>query len=528
MKGFGESMSISSRIHDTIEGWQAEWKDRLRGWMASWAMESSIRLFDFFEPELREEIRPSFQRLLEIEGLPDDLRNVLTKAIEAPGAIQFAIILPYLVGGIFGLAMGSIAPTSRIGSYQIDKLIKSFRFDPGSIITAWRRDPATYEKLFDDLKDQGWHEDRIEALKFLTLYMPSAAEIVHWYAREVYEPDMIERYGLDSELPTYEETDFPKIGVDPVQAKHHWMAHWEHASYMQIREMLHRGVLSKAKEMPAPPTTKTGWTARDAEGEEAAYDWYRLVEIPPFWRARLTEMMFEVPTRVDVRRWWDMRTISEERLYSIYHSRGYHGKDLDDYVLWTKVYTAWPDLIARFKNGWITEDDVRSELITLGMPPERVEEMIQTKVKTAAPERVAPERTATATEIMKGVKKGVITSEEGIERLMRMGYSREEAEFKLEVYLGVAEGSPESYMEFVALTEAYRKAMGLSYEMPPPELLEAEKALKEAEAELKAKIAEGIKEDKLFPYLKAKDDAGYRYRQMLILWQEEKRKEGGL
>ena len=28
-------MSISQRIHDTIEDWQAEWKDRLKGWSIS-------------------------------------------------------------------------------------------------------------------------------------------------------------------------------------------------------------------------------------------------------------------------------------------------------------------------------------------------------------------------------------------------------------------------------------------------------------------------------------------------------------
>ncbi|GAI33950.1 unnamed protein product, partial [marine sediment metagenome] len=250
-------------------------------------------------------------------------------------------------------------------------------------------------------------------------------------------------------------------------------AHWEHASYMQIREMIHRGVLSLDKEMPEPPTTKEGWAARDAEGVKAAYDWYRLVEIPPFWRARLTEMMFEVPTRVDVRRWWDMRTIDEARLRSVYHAQGYHGKDLDDYVLWTKVYVAFPDLIARWKNGWITEEDVRSELTGYGMPADRLEELIQTKIKTTEPERVSEELDLTKAEICAGVKKGVISWEEGLELLQDIGKSREEAEFILEVKIGAAAGSPETYPEFKEWTQRFRKAAGMPARIPTEELKQA-------------------------------------------------------
>ncbi|GAI47361.1 unnamed protein product, partial [marine sediment metagenome] len=130
-------------------------------------------------------------------------------------------------------------------------------------------------------------------------------------------------------------------------------------------------------------------------------------------------------------------------------------------------------------------------------PAERVETMIQTKIKKVAGERVEPERTATATEIMKAVKKEYITRAEGVDRLARMGYSEDEAGFKLDVYIGVAEGSPETYMEFVDLTEKYRKVMGLEAKLPPPELIEAGKMLKEAkkaEAETREK---GLKEAKL-------------------------------
>jgi len=407
--------------------------DRLRDWLSSFLVKGTNEFLESAEPSTKDIMRDTLNKVLETPEMTPELRKVLEDSLEKGDWVATLVGALAFVTGTIASLFSSGAPMGRCVEYYADRRMESFRLDPMSVINAWRRDPEAYEKYFDDLRDQGWDDERIEALKFFTLFLPSARDIVSWYAREVYEPDMIERYGLADELPTYEETDFPKIGVDPTQAKNFWMAHWEHASYMQIREMVHRGVLSKDKTMPAPPTTKEGWEARDAEGAEAAYDWYRLVEIPPFWRARLTEMMFEVPTRVDVRRWWDMRTIDEERLRSIYHAQGYHGKDLDDYVLWTKVYVAFPDLIARWKNGWITLDEVRAELTGYGMPADRMEELMETKVKPEGAAKTEAERDITKTDIYKGVKTGVITRGEAMELLMDLGFDEDDADYLLTI-----------------------------------------------------------------------------------------------
>ncbi|GAI79763.1 unnamed protein product, partial [marine sediment metagenome] len=196
----------------------------------------------------------------------------------------------------------------------------------------------------------------------------------------------------------------------------------------------------------------------------------------------------------------------------------------DDYILWTKVYVAFPDLIARWKNGWITEDDVRNELAALGMPPDRVEEMIQTKIKPVGPERVEGEKSLTKAEIYAGVKKGVITWDNGLELLQDLGYGLEEAQYILEVRVGVLEGSPETYAEFKEWTQLYRRAQGLEARLLSPELIEAGKAVAEAKIELGKAEEKGLKNEKLAPYLKALSDAEYRYRQLLVKWEAETKK----
>ncbi|MBA7551631.1 hypothetical protein ES705_44179 [subsurface metagenome] len=73
------------------------------------------------------------------------------------------------------------------------------------------------------------------------------------------------------------------------------------------------------------------------------------------------------------------------------------------------------------------------------MKPERIDEMIQTKIKTAAPERVAKERDLTLTDIYKGIKKEIITRAQGMVLIQAMGYDAYEAEFKLNINVPVEE-----------------------------------------------------------------------------------------
>ena len=128
-----------------------------------------------------------------------------------------------------------------------------------------------------------------------------------------------------------------------------------------------------------------------------------------------------------------MRTIDETELRRLYSGMGYRGVNLDNYILWTKVYVAFPDLMARWSKGWITLDEVKSQLTALGMPAARVDEMIETKIKAGTPERTASERDITKTDIIKGVKTGVITRAEGAELLVDMGYDEDEAVYILEI-----------------------------------------------------------------------------------------------
>lgn len=386
------------------------------------------------------------------KGDPND--KVIVDKLAASGEFGLNAVVGFMLGHFLSPVISTSLAPAWEGMGQVAwKTLPVKLADPGTLIRLKYRGLISDDVYIEQLKKQGVGDEVRKLYEDVHLFYPSPAELVNWQAKEVFEPGMISKYGLDAELEGVERDAFYKAGMNDEQIRNFWRAHWEHPAWTAIVEMLHRGQMTEAD----------------------VRDWFRLVEIPPFWRDKMINVSWVVPTRVDVRRFWDMRTITEERLREVYEHRGYHGKDLDDYVLWTKVYTEFPSLMARYKNGWVTTSEVESELVRLGMPADRAKTMIEEKIKKEAAGRTTKERDLTKAEIVNGVKKEVITIDQGKELLEDMGYDPDEAEFILAINIEAASGSPELFWEFKKLTELEKLAEGRKGKRVPETLIEAEK-----------------------------------------------------
>ena len=387
------------------------WGDRLRGWMASWLSRGTKEFLESAEPSAKDLMKDSLTKMLENPGMSPELRKILESSLEKGDWLATFV---GALGMVFGVISGLFSvgrPMGRLMEYYADRRMESGRLDPIQVITAWRRDPVTYEKYFNDLRDFGWDTDRIETLKFITQIIPNVSDLVRMAVREAFTPEIAEKFGQYEDYPDAITEWGEKQGLSKEWLTRYWAAHWDLPAAQQGFEMLRRGIID----------------------EDTLKMLLRALDVMPYWRDKLIGISWEVPTRVDIRRFWEMRTIDEARLRELYAARGYHGKDLEDYVLWTKIYTDFPDLLARYKNGWITLDQVKSEIIGMGLSPERADTLIEEKIKKAAPERVATEKNLTKADIINGVKKGVITRGEGTVLLMDIGYDPTEAEFILAI-----------------------------------------------------------------------------------------------
>jgi len=444
-------MGISARINGWVEDRRKAWGGALGDFLLGSISKGIYKGLADMEPGTIDGIKDRLTLVRDNPDCPEDLKALIDKVITPGNPLLIVVGAAVLLLTMTGMLNALMAPVNRALEYKVDRGVESFRMDPGSIITAWRRDKGKYAFLLDDLDEQGWSETKIEALKFLTEIIPGVSDLIRMSVREAFSPEIAEKFGQYQDPPVAVYPWAEKLGLSKEWVNRYWAAHWELPSAGQGFELLHRGIID----------------------DDTLNMLLRALDVMPYWREKLIAMSWEMPTRVDVRRFWEYGTIDEKRLREVYTAIGYHGKDLDDYVLWTKVYTAFPDLMTRFKNGWLALDDVRAKLIRLGMPKDKAEELIQTKVKAAASEKLAKDKDLTAAEIIKGVKKAVITYQEGLELLEDLGYDEWEAEFKLAIELAVETGSPDTYTEFKDLTTKWKLATGREVKPMPEEIKKA-------------------------------------------------------
>ena len=184
-----------------------------------------------------------------------------------------------------------------------DAMLKTSQqyLDPsGRIFLGWRQG-KTDEAITTELVERGYNPTDAEKMVEVSHFYPSPGDLIRWQAKEVFEPDMIVKYGLDDEFGKIDLSSFYKTGMTEEQALNYWRAHWEHASWTEVQQMLFRGHLE----------------------EEDVKDWFKLVEIPPFWRERMIKIAYHPYTRVDVRRMHKLGVIDDEGLKRALMDIGY-------------------------------------------------------------------------------------------------------------------------------------------------------------------------------------------------------------
>jgi len=404
-------MAISDRINNWVENRRQVWGKALGDFLVGSMARGATKFIDDIEPEAIDHARDVIEKIRANPNTPPEMKAMLDRLITPGAPLPLLILIPAAIIIILPMLLAIAQPLGNLLNYQEERAFHSGRFDPLQALSLWRRDPVKWNALLDDLRDRGFSELRIEAFKALTEVIPNAADIVRFALREVYSPEIAEQYGQFQDIPTAAYPDAAKAGLSEDMFRKYWAAHWGLPSASDGFELLHRGILT----------------------EQQLKDLLKANDIMPYWRDQLIKLSWNIPTRVDVRRFWDMRTIDETRLREIYTGLGYHAQDLEDYVLWTKIFVDFPDLLARYKNGWITLDQVRGELVAMGMSSSRADTLIEEKIKKATPERVAAEKDLTKTDIFAGIKKGVITRVQGAELLADIGYSNDEAVYLLDV-----------------------------------------------------------------------------------------------
>ena len=514
-------MSISGRITETIEGWRTLWGEAFKSFMVR-IISYGLEIFmDILGKSFAPKLTPLINKLESLGEIPAELKPILDEIRNPTGEVG-ALLAQSAGGALVGGALGSLIDAlflrfsyevneklhpklpnesqliamwlrKIIGDADLDSYLKKLgadditittlkelsqvRLSPDMVMRLWIRDKDLYEPLWKELVDTGLAPARVSFLKELSWAVPSPSDVINFAAKEAFEDKMAEIYGLDAEYDAVDQKWMDKAGIKEEARPLYWIAHWQHPALNRVYDLFHRGIIT----------------------EEEMSRYYRLVEVPPYWRPKLTELSWDLPNRIELRMMARYGLVDKAFLVEQLKKVGL-GPDYReiaaDMMLAMGIRT---DLATRHSKGWITADEVKSELEASGLGTQVQERMYQWIVKNAGTDRVEKERDLTKTEIYKAIKKGKLAASQGVELIQDMGYSREEAILLVEINVGVLAGSPDTYMELKKITQLYRQSQGLKAKIPSEELIQAEKDAIEFDT----------------------DEAKIRYHHLLEAWNKE-------
>ncbi|GAH44521.1 unnamed protein product, partial [marine sediment metagenome] len=128
-------------------------------------------------------------------------------------------------------------------------MAKPFRLDPMTLIAIWLRDKPAYEKFFQDLRDQGYDEDRLNIFKELAKIIPPLADMVRFADFGSFDPKIIELWREFYDAPLWITEPMALLGItnEPGRdwANKYWFSHWRQPGRFELGEIYRRGLLGK-------------------------------------------------------------------------------------------------------------------------------------------------------------------------------------------------------------------------------------------------------------------------------------------
>jgi predicted NBD/HSP70 family sugar kinase len=237
-------------------------------------------------------------------------------------------------------------------------------------IAIYRRGVITREQFVQEMRAHGFTDERIEMMLKASEFIPTPQDLIHLAIRDVFTPEVVEKYQLFSDIPSAYLEFCEKIGLSKDWAEKYWGAHWVLPSPTQGYEMLHRGLITR---------------------DDLAL-LLKTADYAPGWRQPLIDISYNPLTRVDVRRMHKLGVLNRDQVKRAYLDLGYTEENAEHLTIFT--------------------EKLNSE---------------EAKVEKK------PERDLTASNIETAYKRKAIDHATAMSMLIDIGYDDYEAEFKLAI-----------------------------------------------------------------------------------------------
>jgi len=227
---------------------------------------------------------------------------------------------------------------------QIDNIILSYYrlVDVETIRINFLRGNITEKLMYERMRELGYTDTRTGEIVQTWKVLPGPQDLLTMVAKEAFEPDIYTKLGLSAEFPTEQVKWLKEQGISEAWAQKYWIAHWDQPSIGQGFEMLHRGVITP----------------------DELDLLFRAVEIPPYWRDKLTQIAYNPYTRVDVRRMHNLGIINDEQLVRSYMDLGFDTEKATKMAEFTIAFNAGSEkeltrgaILESYTEGLISRSD---------------------------------------------------------------------------------------------------------------------------------------------------------------------------
>jgi len=138
-------------------------------------------------------------------------------------------------------------------------------YDVMQIRECFLRGIITKEKMVERLGEHGFTPERIAEITATWNVIPGPQDLFWMVGKEAFEPDQIAQFGLGAEFPVEQVKWLNQQGISEEWAIKYWVAHWDYPSEGRVLELYHRGLID----------------------DKTLDSFYRVIEMPPFWREKL-------------------------------------------------------------------------------------------------------------------------------------------------------------------------------------------------------------------------------------------------
>lgn len=169
----------------------------------------------------------------------------------------------------------------------------------------------------------GYQEPVAALMRQLYFYIPPVADLIHMGIRNVFNPEIVERFTLDGDYPKPFETAATQQGVSPEWAHKYWQSHWIMPGREAFFEMFQRTVDKPLDQHADKITLSDGREVYNIMGRDTLNLALRDIDTPPFYRDKLTQVAYRPLTRIDIRRLAKVGLLNHGDVERAYLNLGY-------------------------------------------------------------------------------------------------------------------------------------------------------------------------------------------------------------